>query len=95
MLHIKNISDEIASFVCLEKQPQSALKMLNMQTLQQYFRLENNKGLLFTMSWSGVVGFVLVLDHESHRRCCLWNEVAPTEGVHPLATAFYNLQFTI
>jgi hypothetical protein len=27
------ISDEMASFVCLEKQPQSALKMLNMQTM--------------------------------------------------------------
>ncbi len=29
MLHIKNINDEMASFVCLEKQPQSAL----MQTM--------------------------------------------------------------
>jgi hypothetical protein len=33
MLHVKNISDKMASFVCLEKQPQSALKMLNMQTM--------------------------------------------------------------
>jgi hypothetical protein len=90
MLHIKNIGDEIASFVCLEKQPQSALKMINMQTM-----CSSIFGLLFTMSWSGVVGFVLVLEHESHRRCCLWNEVTPTGGVHPLATGFYNLQFTI
>jgi hypothetical protein len=42
-----------------------------------------------------VVGFVLVLVHDSHRRCCLWNEVTPTEGVHHLATGFYNLQFTM
>jgi hypothetical protein len=33
MLHKKNISDKMASFVCLEKQPQSALKMLNMQAM--------------------------------------------------------------
>ncbi len=31
----------------------------------------------------------------SHRRCCLCNEVTPTEKVLPLATGFYNLQFTI
>ncbi len=46
-----------------------------------------------------MVGFVLVivlvLVHYSHRRCFLWNEVTPTEGVPPLATGFYNLQFTI
>ncbi len=33
MLHIKNISDEMASFVCLKKQPQFALTKLNMQTM--------------------------------------------------------------
>jgi hypothetical protein len=37
-----------------------------------------------------VVGFVLVLDHDSSRRCCLWNEVTLTEEVPPFPTGFYN-----
>jgi hypothetical protein len=37
MLNIKNISNEMASFVSLEKQPQSAVKMLNMQTMWAVF----------------------------------------------------------
>ncbi len=78
MLHIKNTKDKMASFVCLEKQPQSALKMLKYaDNVQQYFGRENNKGLLFTMSWSGR------LCSCSHRRCCLWNEVTLTKGVPP------------
>jgi len=38
--------------------------------------------------WAGVVGFVLVLDHVSHRRCCLCNEVMSTEEVPPLPQPF-------
>jgi hypothetical protein len=33
MLHIKKKSDKMASFVSLEKQPQPAKKMLNIQTM--------------------------------------------------------------
>ena len=88
---IKNISDEMASFVCLEKQPQSALKMLNMQTM-----CSSGKTIrAYCSLWAGVVGFVLVLDHDSHRRCCLWNEVTQTEKVSPFSTAYivrvYNI----
>ncbi len=84
----------MASFVCLEKQPQSALKMLNMQTMCSSFSAGKQQGLTvhYQAEWSA---FVLVLDHDSHRRCCLWNEVTPTEGVPPLDTGFFNLQFTI
>jgi hypothetical protein len=67
------------------------VEMLN---IQQNFRRENNKGLLFTMDWSGrLLFFVLVL--APHRRCCLCNEVTPTEGKALLATGFYNLQSAI
>ncbi len=31
---------------------------------------------------------LFVLDHDSHRRCCLWNEVTPTESVPPSPQAF-------
>ncbi len=89
MLHIKNISDEITSFICLEKQPQSALKMLNMQTMRSSI-FGGKTTRAYCSLWTGVVGFVLVLDHDSHRRCCLWNEVMLTEEVPPLATGFCN-----
>jgi hypothetical protein len=62
MLHMKNISDEMASFVCLEKQPQSTLKMLNMQTMcSSIFRQENNKGLTIhnELEWSALFLFLI------------------------------------
>ena len=90
MLHIKNIGDKMASFICLEKQPQSALKMLNMQTMCSSI-FGGKATWAYCSLWAGVVGFVLVLVHDSHRSCCLWNEVTPTEGVPLLDTGFYNL----
>jgi hypothetical protein len=47
---------------------------------------KTTKGLLSTMRWSGPL--VLVLDHDSPRRCCLWNEVTPTEEVSILSAAY-------
>jgi hypothetical protein len=38
------------------------------------------------MSWRGQL--VLVLKQDSPRRCCLWNEVTPTEEAFPLSTAY-------
>ena len=79
----------MASLVCLEKQPQSALKMLNVQTMcSSIFGGKTTRA--YCSLWAGVVGFFLALDHDSRRRCCLWNEVTPTKGVPPLATGFYN-----
>jgi hypothetical protein len=76
----------MAAFVSLEKQPQSAVKVLNMQTMcSSIFGGKTTKGLLSTMCWSGRL--VLILDHDSPWRCCLWNEVTPTEEVSPLSTA--------
>jgi hypothetical protein len=43
---------------------------------------------LYTVHYAGVVGFVLVLNYDSPRKCCLWNEVTSTEEVSPLSTAF-------
>jgi hypothetical protein len=55
MLNIKNIIDEMASFVSLEKQPQSAVKMLNMQTMcSSIFGGKTTKG--FCPLCAGVVG---------------------------------------
>ncbi len=90
----KEISDEMASFVCLEQQPQSALKMLNMQTMCSSI-LGGKTTRAYCSLLAVVVGFVLVLDPDSHRRYCLCNEVTLTEEVPPLSTDFYNLQFTI
>ncbi len=62
--------------------------------VQQNFQREINKGFLFTIGWSGrLLFFVLVLAPQ--RRCCLCNELTPTDGEAPLATGFYNLQLTI
>jgi hypothetical protein len=81
MLNIKNITDEMASFVSLELQPQSAVKMLNMQTMcSSIFGGKITNGLLSTMCWSGRL---------------LWKEVTLTEEVSPLSTAYivpvYNI----
>ncbi len=66
----------------LELQPQSAVKMLNVQTMcSSIFDGKITRGLLFTVCWSGQL--CSCLDHDSPRRCCLWNEVMPTEGVPP------------
>jgi hypothetical protein len=62
--------------------------------VQQNFRRENNKGLLFTMGWSGQHWFFAFL-LAPHRRGSFCNEVTLTEGEDPLATGFYNLQSTI
>ncbi len=95
MLHIKNMSEKMASFVCLEKQTTICTEEVKYaDNVQHYFQREHNKGLLFTMSWSGRLWSCSCsrLSQES----CLWNEVTPTEGVPPpLATGFYNLQLTI
>jgi hypothetical protein len=70
----------------LESQPQSAMKMLNMQTVCS--SRENNKELTIhcALDWSAL----FLLDHDSPRRCCLWNEVTPTEGVLPLPHSLYS-----
>jgi hypothetical protein len=65
MINIKNITDEMASFVSLELQLQSAVKMLNMQTMcivQQYFRQKNNKGLTvhYVLEWSALFLFLIM-----------------------------------
>ncbi len=50
MLNIKNITDKIASFGSLELQPQSAVKMFNMQTMcSSIFGGKITKGLLSTV----------------------------------------------
>jgi hypothetical protein len=61
MLHIKNISDEMASFVCLEKQPQSALKMLNMQTMCSSIFRGKQQGLTvyYELEWSALFLFLI------------------------------------
>jgi hypothetical protein len=52
----------MASFVSLELQPQSAVKMLNMQ---QYFQRENNKGRTVhcVLEWSGLFLFLITTLH--------------------------------
>jgi hypothetical protein len=46
--------------------------------------------------WAGVVGFCsLFFVVAPHRRCCLFNEVTPTEKAALLVMGFYNLQPTI
>ncbi len=55
----------MASFVSLELQLQSAVKMLNMQTMcivQQYFRQKNNKGLTvhYVLEWSALFLFLIM-----------------------------------
>ncbi len=49
----------MASFVSLELQPQSAVKMLNMQ---QYFLRDNNKGLTvhYVLEWSALFLFLIM-----------------------------------
>ena len=61
---------------------------------QEIFWRENGKCLLFTMGWSGRLLFLFLI-HAPHRRCCLCNEVTPTEEAAPLAKGFYYLRPTI
>jgi hypothetical protein len=50
----------MASFVCLEKQPQSALKMLNMKTMCSIFSVGKQQGLLFyELEWSALFLFLI------------------------------------
>jgi len=60
---------------------------------QQIFWQENDKCLLFTMGWSGRLLFFVICSPSSREmlRCCLCNEVMPTEEAAPLTTGFYNL----
>jgi hypothetical protein len=70
--------------------------MLNIKNISEDVKMQTKsssifggkttKGLLSTMCWSGWL--FLVLDHNSPWRCCLWNEVMPTEEVSPLSTAY-------
>ncbi len=94
MLHIKNINDDMASFDVLKSNLSLYLDVEYTENVQQDFRRENNKGLLFTISWSGQLLFLFFV-HAPHGRCCLRNEGTPTEEEPPLATGFYNLRFTI
>jgi hypothetical protein len=50
-------------------------------------------GIVQQIFWEEINKWLFVL--ASHRRCCLCNEVTPTEEAAPLATGFYNLQPTI
>ena len=59
---------------------------------KQIFWQENEEYLLFTMGWRGRLLFFL---HTPHRRCCLCNEVMPTEVASNLPTGFYDLQPTM
>ncbi len=76
----------MASFVCLEMYVTSACtNMLNIQTMcSRTFGGKTTR----VYWWAGVVGLVLVLDHVSHRRCCLCNEVMSTDEVPPLPQPF-------
>ncbi len=71
------------------------IKMLNMQTMCS--RMFGRKPTeTYCSIWAGVVSFCsLFFVLAPHRRCCLCNEVRPTEGEAPLATGFYNLKSTI
>jgi hypothetical protein len=62
--------------------------------VQQIFWRENDKCSLFTRGWSGQLLFLFFV-LAPHRRCCLCNEVTPSEGASPLAAGFYNLQLII
>ena len=53
------------------------------------FWQENEEYLLFTMGWRGRLLFFL---HTPHRRCCLCNDVTPTEKNFPSCPHFYSLQ---
>jgi hypothetical protein len=61
MLHIKNISEEMASFVCLEKQPQSALKMKICRQCAAVFLAGKQQGLTvnYELEWSALFSFLL------------------------------------
>ncbi len=92
MLHIKDIIGNKASFAVLNSNLSLYQDVKNTDDVQQNFRRENIKGLLFTMGWSGRRLFFVLAPH---RRYCLCNEVTLTEGEAPLATVFYNLQSPI
>jgi hypothetical protein len=94
MLYIKNImtkwlfsQSRKVTLVCTEDVDctDNAQQIFSGKTINPYCSL-----------WAGVVGFCswfFVL--APHRRCCLCNEVTPTEEAAPLVMGFYNLQFTI
>jgi hypothetical protein len=94
MLNIKNIktkrlislSRKVTS-VCTEDVDRA-------DNAHQIFWLENNKCLLFSTGWSVWLLFLFFV-LAPNRRCCLCNEVTPTEEASPLSTGFYNLQLAI
>jgi hypothetical protein len=53
MIDIKNISDEMDSFVVFKSNLSLHWDVKYADNVQQNFWRENNKGLLFTMSWIG------------------------------------------
>jgi hypothetical protein len=74
---MKNITDEMASFVSLELQLQSAAKMLNMQTMcSSIFGRKITKGLTvhYVLEWSALFLFLImtlygdVADFTAHRK---------------------------
>jgi hypothetical protein len=77
-------------FLCsgLESQPQSAVRMLNMQTVCRV--LSAGKQQRTCCPLCAGVSALFLLDHDSTWRCCLWNEVTPTEGVLPLPHSLYS-----
>jgi uncharacterized paraquat-inducible protein A len=60
MLNIKNISDVMASFVSLEKQPQSAVKMLRCRQCAAVFSVGKQQRAYCPLC-AGVVGYFLFL----------------------------------
>jgi hypothetical protein len=54
---------------------------------QQISWRKKDKWLLFTTGWSSRLLFLFFF-LAPHRRCCLCNEVTPTEETSPLATGF-------
>jgi len=61
MLHIKEKSDKMASFVSLKKQPQPAMKMLNIQTMCSSIFGGKQQGLTvhYELEWSALVLFLI------------------------------------
>jgi hypothetical protein len=68
----------------------SVLKMLIVQTMHsRSYGGKMKNSILFTMDWSDQL---LVLVFVSHKRCCLCNDVRPTEKDLPSYTRFNSPQ---
>ncbi len=84
----KNITDKKASFVTAVLNLASVhIKDVEyVDCVQQYFCQENNKELTvqYVLEWLALI----LLDHNSPRRCCLWIGVTPIEKEFSPSTAY-------